>query len=108
MKTRTAILLGLTAIAAPVAVGVALATPPSGLTSQLLARGAAGEFRIHEKSMGLRMDARKATDVALVGATLDPGAFHGLARTPGSVDRNRQERNRDDVRARPPQESARR
>ena len=86
MKTRTAILLGLTAIAAPVAVGVALATPPSGLTSQLLARGAAGEFRIHEKSMGLRMDAR----------------------TPGSVDRNRQERNRDDVRARPPQESARR
>jgi hypothetical protein len=65
------------------AVGVALAKPPSGLTSQLLARGAAGEFRIHEKSMGLRMDARKATDVALVGATLDPGGSTGWHGHPG-------------------------
>jgi hypothetical protein len=83
MRKRTAILIAMGAIAAPVAVGVALATPPSGLTSELLARGAAGEFRIHEKSMRLRMDARKATDVALVKATLAPGGSTGWHGHPG-------------------------
>jgi hypothetical protein len=83
MRKRTAILIALGAIAAPAAVGVALATPPSGLTSELLARGAAGEFRIHDKSMRLRMDARKATDVALVKATLAPGGSTGWHGHPG-------------------------
>jgi hypothetical protein len=83
MRKRTGILVVLGAIAAPVAVGVALATPPSGLTSKLLARGAAGEFRIHEKSQRLRMDAGKATDVALVEATLAPGGSTGWHGHPG-------------------------
>jgi hypothetical protein len=83
MRKRTAIPIALAAIVAPVAVGVALATPPSGLTSQLLARGAAGEFRIHEKSMRLRMDATRATDVALVRATLEPGGSTGWHGHPG-------------------------
>jgi hypothetical protein len=83
MRKRTAILIALGATVAPAAVGVALATPPSGLTSELLARGAAGEFRIHEKSMHLRMDARKATDVALVKATLAPGGSTGWHGHPG-------------------------
>jgi hypothetical protein len=83
VRKRTPILIALGAVVAPVAVGVALATPPSGLNSQLLARGAAGEFRIHEKSMRLRMDARQATDVALVRATLDPGGSTGWHGHPG-------------------------
>jgi hypothetical protein len=83
MRKRTAILIALGATVALAAVGVALATPPSGLTSELLARGAAGEFRIHQKSMHLRMDARKATDVALVKATLAPGGSTGWHGHPG-------------------------
>jgi hypothetical protein len=83
MRRRTAILIALGATAAPVAVGVALATPPSGLTSELLARGAAGEFRIHEKGTRLRMDARKPTDLALVKATLAPGGSTGWHGHPG-------------------------
>jgi len=83
MRKRTAIPIALAAIVAPAAVGVALATPPSGLTSQLLARGGAGEFQIHEKSMRLRMDARRATDVALVRATLEPGGSTGWHGHPG-------------------------
>jgi hypothetical protein len=83
MRKRTAILIALGATAAPVAVGVALATPPSGLTSELLARGAAGEFRIHDKSTRLRMDARKPTDLALVKATLAPGGSTGWHGHPG-------------------------
>jgi hypothetical protein len=77
MRKRTAILIALGAVAAPVAVGVALATPPSGLTSELLARGAAGEFRIHDKDLRLRMDAKRPTDVAIVRATLEEGGFTG-------------------------------
>jgi hypothetical protein len=83
MRRRTAIPIALAAIVAPAAVGVALATPPSGLTSQLLARGAAAEFQIHEKSMRLRMDAKRPTDVALVRATLEPGGSTGWHGHPG-------------------------
>jgi hypothetical protein len=83
MGKRTAILIALGAVVAPLAVGVALATPPSGLTSQLLSRGAAGEFRIHDKSMRLRIDAREETDVAVVRATLASGGFTGWHGHPG-------------------------
>jgi len=47
MRKRTATLIVLAAVAPGIA-GVALATPPSGLSSQLLARGAGGELRIHD------------------------------------------------------------
>src|SRR3954453_23251921 len=53
MRKRTAALIVLGAITPGVA-GVALATPPTpdgALKSELLARGAAGEFRIHDESM---------------------------------------------------------
>jgi hypothetical protein len=82
MKKRTAALLVLGALA-PGAAGVALATPPVGLTSELLARGAAGEFRIHDESMGLKMEARRDTDVAVVRATLAPGGTTGWHGHPG-------------------------
>jgi hypothetical protein len=83
MRKRTAILIALAAVAAPVAVGGALATPPSGLTSELLARGAAGEFRIHDENMRLHMGARRPTDVAIVQATLAPGGSTGWHGHPG-------------------------
>ena len=82
MRKRTAALLVCGALAPGVA-GVALATPPSGLTSELLARGAAGQFRIHDESMGLKMEARRDTDVAVVKATLAPGGTTGWHGHPG-------------------------
>src|SRR4051812_26401074 len=44
MQKRSVTLIVLGAVAAPAA-GIAMGTPPSGLTSELLARGAAGTFR---------------------------------------------------------------
>ena len=82
MRKRTATLIVLAAVAPGIA-GVALATPPSGLSSQLLARGAGGELRIHDKSMGLKIDARQPTDAAVVRATLDPGGSTGWHGHPG-------------------------
>jgi hypothetical protein len=85
MRKRTAALIVLGAFVPGVA-GVALATPPTpdgALKSELLARGAAGEFRIHDESMGLKMQARQNTDVAVVRATLVPGGSSGWHGHPG-------------------------
>jgi hypothetical protein len=82
MQKRTVALLAVAALGAP-ATGVALATPPSGLTSEPLARGAAGEFRIHDRDLGLKLAARQSTDVAIVRATLEPGGFTGWHGHPG-------------------------
>ncbi len=82
MTKRTAMLIVLAALTS-LGAGVALATPPSGLTSQLLARGAAGEFRITDRSTGLKIDAKSPTDVALVRATLAPGGSTGWHGHPG-------------------------
>jgi len=82
MRTRTATFIVLGAIAAPAA-GVALATPPVGLNSELLARGAADELRIRDGSMGLSLTARQKTDVAVVRATLEPRGTTGWHGHPG-------------------------
>jgi hypothetical protein len=85
MRKRTATLIVLGAMT-PAVAGVALATPPTpdgALKSELLARGAAGEFRIHDQSMGLEMEARQKTDVAVVRATLAPGGSTGWHGHPG-------------------------
>jgi hypothetical protein len=63
--------------------GAALATPPSGLKSELLARGNAGTFRIHDKSMDLKLHAGQSTDVAVVKATLERGGTTGWHGHPG-------------------------
>jgi len=80
MRKRRATLIVLGLMAAPAA-GVALATPPSGLTSELLARGSAGTFRVHEG--GLKLHARQPTDVAVVRARLAPGGTTGWHTHPG-------------------------
>src|SRR3954467_534049 len=82
MRKRGATLIILAAVAPPTA-GIALATPPSGLTSELLARGAAGTLRVHDDSTGLKLHARRPTDVALVRARLEPGGTTGWHGHPG-------------------------
>jgi hypothetical protein len=79
MKKRSATLIVLGALGAPVA-GVALATPPDppdAVTSTLLSRGAAGEFRVHDEAAGIKLSARQATDVAIVNAKLKSGGSIG-------------------------------
>lgn len=82
MRMRTATLITLGAIAVPAA-GVAIATEPSGLKTELLARGAAGEFRVQDETTDLELAARRATDVAVVRATLDPDGSTGWHGHPG-------------------------
>jgi hypothetical protein len=82
MRKRTATLVVLGAFAPGIG-GVALATAPTGLKSELLARGGAGELEIHDKSMGLKLDAGQPTDVAVVRATLEPGGSTGWHGHPG-------------------------
>lgn len=82
MRKRTATLIAIGALS-PAVAGVAFATPPSGLTSQLLARGAGGELRIHDHNTRLHLHAARPTDVAVVRATLDPGGSTGWHGHPG-------------------------
>ena len=74
-KSRIALLfvVGLATVVA----GVALATPPSDLQSQLLARGAVGDqYRPHAAG-GVAASQLGAVDVAVVRATLGPGGTTG-------------------------------
>jgi hypothetical protein len=81
MGKRTAAAIMLAAIAAPAA-GIAMATPPQGLRSELLVRGGADELHIHDRSLGLHLDAEDPTDVAVVKATIDPGGYTGWHQHP--------------------------
>jgi quercetin dioxygenase-like cupin family protein len=82
MRKRTATIIVLGVVATSVA-AVALATPPSGLTSELLGRGNAGTFRVHDESLGLKLRARQPTDIAVVRARLENGGTTGWHRHPG-------------------------
>lgn len=91
--------LGLGALLAPVLVsGTAHADPdhrmwgrtapippatPGAVTSELLARGAAGEFGIRDEGAGVRLAATERTDMALVRATLAPESSTGWHRHEG-------------------------
>jgi quercetin dioxygenase-like cupin family protein len=83
VKGRIAFGLFGLALLAGLVVGRAVATPPSGLSSTLLARGAGGEFGLHDKSQKLKLHAKEATDVAVVGATLTAGGQTGWHTHPG-------------------------
>jgi quercetin dioxygenase-like cupin family protein len=82
MRSRTLTLV-VAGAATMVLARTALATPPSGLKSELLVRGAAGQFRIVDDSFGLTLEARQPTDLALVKATLDPKGSTGWHTHPG-------------------------
>ena len=99
MRKRTAALLVLGALAARRRRrGAGDAAQPAS-RSELLARGAAGEFRIHDESMGLKLEARRDTDVAVVQGDARPRRLDRLARPPGPVDRDRQDRHAHHARA---------
>jgi hypothetical protein len=82
MRKRTVTIIVFGAVVTSVA-GVAIATPPSGLTSELLARGSAGTFRVHDESLGLKLRGRQPTDIAVVRARLEKGGTTGWHRHPG-------------------------
>ncbi|MGY1735414.1 cupin domain-containing protein [Geodermatophilus sp. SYSU D00684] len=92
--------IGLGALLAPVlASGTAAADPdtsaaldpagrippasPSAVTSELLARGSAGEFRLEDAEAGISLDVTEPSDVAVVRATLAPHSSTGFHRHPG-------------------------
>ena len=62
-------LVGLALIVA-LGAGAAFATPPFGLSSQLLARGTAADLHLYDKDLRLNLHAKEPTDVAIVKATL--------------------------------------
>ena len=51
--------------------------PASAVSSELLARGSLGEFRVRDRGAGLRLSADEPTDLALVSATLAEGGETG-------------------------------
>jgi hypothetical protein len=83
MRRRFLALLALS-VAAVIGVGVALATPPSGLTpGPPHARGASSGFRIKDESLRLSIRAKSPTDVQVVSAKLAVGGFTGWHRHNG-------------------------
>jgi quercetin dioxygenase-like cupin family protein len=76
---RVRIVIGLVGVAALTcfAVATALATPPSGLVGTPLARGAAGELELYDRSERLKLVAKEPTDIPLVRATLAPNGYTG-------------------------------
>jgi hypothetical protein len=83
---RTIVVCALVALLVSLGCGAAPATPPSpnpqALRSELLARGAAGGFAVHDRDIGLQLVTEKPTDLALGKATLVAGGstgWHGHA-----------------------------
>jgi quercetin dioxygenase-like cupin family protein len=83
MKIKLLFAIALALMAALIGAGTATATPPSGLTSELLARGAAGDFDIKGENLDLTIKAKDATDLAMVKATLTANGYTGWHKHPG-------------------------
>lgn len=85
MSQRTRIFIAVASVAVVALAGAALATPPTGFTTNVLARGSAGE--LHAKHDGIRLKTRHgvAADVAVATVTIDPGGSSGWHHHPGLV-----------------------
>jgi quercetin dioxygenase-like cupin family protein len=83
MKTKLLLAISFVLMVAVIGAGTATATPPSGLTSELLARGAAGNFSIKGENLDLTIKAKDATDLAMVKATLTANGYTGWHKHPG-------------------------
>jgi quercetin dioxygenase-like cupin family protein len=77
MRRRWLVLLLLSVVGAVVYGGIALATPPSGLTNVLLARGT----DVSDGTLPLQV----GTDVAMVRITVEPGGSSGWHSHPGGA-----------------------
>ena len=74
--------VGVTALA--LVVGVALATPPSGVATTLLTRATLGEFKA--KNDGIKVKSvRGSADSAIVKVVIEPGGSTGWHHHPGVV-----------------------
>jgi quercetin dioxygenase-like cupin family protein len=85
MSKRTRIFIAVLSVAVVALGGAALATPPTGFTTNVLARGSAGE--VHTKHDGIRLSSRHgvSADVAVATVTIDPGGSSGWHHHPGVV-----------------------
>src|SRR5215211_29439 len=84
MMRRATLLVavGLTVLA--LFVGVALATPPSGVTATPLTRATLGEFKA--KNDGIKVKSlQRSADIAIVKVTIEPGGSTGWHHHPGVV-----------------------
>jgi quercetin dioxygenase-like cupin family protein len=85
MSQRTRIFIAVLSVAIVALAGVALATPPTGFTTNVLARGSAGQ--LHVRHDGIRLSSRHgvSTDVAVATVTIEPGGSSGWHHHPGVV-----------------------
>jgi quercetin dioxygenase-like cupin family protein len=85
MSQRTRIFIAVLSVAIVALAGVALATPPTGFTTNVLARGPAGQ--LHVRHDGIRLTSRHgvSTDVAVATVTIEPGGSSGWHHHPGVV-----------------------
>jgi quercetin dioxygenase-like cupin family protein len=85
MSQRSRIFIVVLSVAVVALAGAALATPPTGFTTNVLARGSAG--RLHVKHDGIRLTSRHgvSTDVAVATVTIEPGGSSGWHHHPGIV-----------------------
>jgi quercetin dioxygenase-like cupin family protein len=85
MSQRTRIFIAVLSVAIVVLTGAALATPPTGFTTNVLARGSAEG--LHAKHDGIRVSSRHgvSADVAVATVTIDPGGSSGWHHHPGVV-----------------------
>jgi hypothetical protein len=82
---RTHILIALVGVGVVALAGAALATPPTGFTTNVLARGTAAN--LHARHDGIRVSRRHGgpADVAVATVTIDPGGSSGWHHHPGIV-----------------------
>src|SRR3954452_13432447 len=85
MSHHTRIFIAVVGVAVVALTGVALATPPAGFTTNLLARGSAGGLRVkHDGSRATTRHGVRA-DVAVATVTIEPGGSSGWHHHPGIV-----------------------
>jgi quercetin dioxygenase-like cupin family protein len=65
--------------------GAALATPPSGFTTSILARGSAGPLNVRHDGIRLSTRHHVSADVTVATVTIDPGGSSGWHHHPGVV-----------------------
>src|SRR4051812_7065150 len=85
MSRRTRMFIGLVGVAVVALAGAAFATPPTGFTTTLLARGTVTD--LHARHDGIRVSSRHGgpADVAVATVTIDPGGSSGWHHHPGIV-----------------------
>jgi quercetin dioxygenase-like cupin family protein len=85
VSQRSRIFIAVVSVAVVALTGAALATPPRGFTTTVLARGSIRH--LHAKHDGIRVSSRHgvSTDVAVATVTIDPGGSSGWHHHPGVV-----------------------